>query len=328
VAWLTSPSPRARSGVRIVAALAVVVGTAAVVGAAPFVAGLASLSAWTILAAVALTAVATAAAAWRWRTVSAGFGLPLTWGEAFTAYYRSQFLNTVLPGGVVGDVQRAYVHGRLHDRLDLAARAVAAERIAGQLVQIVLTLAILLPLGLSSPLAPLGWISGAMALLVVAAIAALAFTRRGRSLLVREYRMLRPVLSRPLTLLAVIATSVLVVAAHAATFVVAGLAVGVDVGAGELGIAALIVLAAAAIPVNVGGWGPREAVAAAAFALAGLGAAAGVAVSTAFGVLTVIAVAPGAIGLLVNRFRSTRGRGIIGGGRPVCEALSERSESK
>lgn len=317
MARLRSMPPRLRAAARIVAALTVVVATAAVVGAAPFVEGLASISPWTILAAVALAAVATAAAAWRWRMVSTGFGLPLAWGDAFTAYYRSQFLNTVLPGGVVGDVQRAYVQGSDHDRLDLAARAVAAERIAGQLVQIVLTLAILLPLGLTSPLAPLAWLSGGVVVLALVAVAAVAFSRRGRSMLRREYRLLRPVVSRPLTLVAITGASVVVVAAHAATFVVAGLAAGVHAEAAELALVALIVLGGAAIPLSIGGWGPREAVAAAAFALAGLGAAAGVAVSTAFGVLTVVAVAPGAIALLADRFRSPRQRGIIGRRRSV-----------
>ena len=317
MARLRSMPPRLRTAARIAAAVAVVVATAAVVGAAPFVEGLASISPWTILAAVALAAVATAAAAWRWRMVSTGFGLPLAWGDAFTAYYRSQFVNTVLPGGVLGDVQRAYVHGSDHDRLDLAARAVAAERIAGQLVQIVLTLAILLPLGLTSPLAPLAWLSGGIVVLALVAVAAVAFSRRGRSLLGREYRLLRPVVSRPLTLLAITGASVVVVAAHAATFVVAGLAAGVHAGVAELALVALIVLGGAATASR----GPHppmlSGIAAAAFALAGLGAAAGVAVSTAFGVLTVVAVVPGAIALLADRFRSPRRRGIIGRRRSV-----------
>ena len=317
MAGVTSMSPRLLSGARIVAALAVVVATAAVVGAAPFLDGLAAVSPWTIVAAVALAAAATAAAAWRWQMVSTGFGLPLTWSDAFAAYYRSQFLNMVLPGGVVGDVQRAYVQGRVHDRLDLAARAVAAERIAGQLVQLVLTLAILLPLGLTSPLAPLAWISGAVALLMLVGVAVVALSGRGRAALAREYQMLRPVLSRPPTLLAITAASVVVLAAHTATFVVAGLAAGARADPAELAIVALIVLAAAAIPLNVGGWGPREAVAAAAFALAGLGAGAGVAVSTAFGVLTMVAVAPGAVALLADRFRSSRRRSMIERRRPV-----------
>lgn len=312
MAGLSRIPPRVRSWLRIAAALAVVAGTIAVVGVGPFLHGLASISPATILVAVVLAAVATAAAAWRWRIVSAGFGLPLPWSEAFTSYYRSQFLNTVLPGGVVGDVHRAYVHGQHHERVDLAARAVAAERVAGQLVQVVLTLAILLPLGLASPLAPLAWVSGAIVVLAMAFVGVVAATRRGRAALRREYRMLRPVLTRPAALFAIAAASIIVVAAHATTFVVAGIAAGVHAGADELAVVALIVLGAAAIPVNVGGWGPREAVAASAFALAGLGAGAGVAVSTAFGVLTVVAVLPGALALVADRFRSVPARSIIG----------------
>ncbi|MGX5771966.1 lysylphosphatidylglycerol synthase domain-containing protein [Microbacterium trichothecenolyticum] len=307
--------PRLRPALRIAAALAVVAGTVAVVGVGPFLRGLTSISPATILVAVALAAVATAAAAWRWRIVSMGFGLTLGWSEALTSYYRSQFLNMVLPGGVVGDVHRAYVQGRQHERVDLAARAVAAERVAGQLVQIVLTLAILLPLGLASRLTPVAWISGAIAGLAIAVVGLVAATGRGRAVLRREYRMLRPVLVRPSALIAIAAASVVVVAAHAATFVVAGLAAGVHAGADELAVVALIVLGAAALPVNVGGWGPREAVAASAFALAGLGAGAGVAVSTAFGVLTVVAVLPGSFALLADRFRTLSAGGIIGGRR-------------
>lgn len=307
--------PRLRPAARIAAGVAVLVATAVVVGVGPFLDGIASISAPTILAAVTLAAVATAAAAWRWRIVAAGFGLPLAWGAAFAGYYRSQFLNVVLPGGVMGDVHRAYAHGRVHGRVDLAARAVAAERIAGQLVQLVLTLAILLPLGLASPLAPLALVSGIVAVLVVAAIGALAATARGRVRLRRELRMLRPLLSRPLALVGVAAASIVVVAAHALTFAVAGLAAGVAAAPGELGLLALIVLAASAIPFSIGGWGPREAVSASAFALVGLGASAGVAVSTAFGVLATVAVAPGALVLLGDRFRSLRGRRMIGTGR-------------
>jgi uncharacterized membrane protein YbhN (UPF0104 family) len=312
MAALSRMPRRLRSAVRTAAALAVVAATIAVVGVSPFLDGLASISPTTILAAAVLAAVATAAAAWRWRIVSAGFGLPLAWTEAFGSYYRSQFLNTVLPGGVVGDVHRAYVHGHQHARVDLAARAVAAERIAGQLVQVVLTLAILLPLGLSSALAPLAWMSGAITVLVIAAVGAVTLSRRGRAVLSREYRMLRPLLVRPLMLLAITVTSVVVVAAHTATFVIAGLAVGVHADPWRLALVALIVLGAAAIPLSIGGWGPREAMAASAFAIGGLGAGAGLAASTAFGVVIVIAVAPGGLALLVDRFRSLPGGSIIG----------------
>ena len=56
---------------------------------------------------------------------------------------------------------------------------------------------------------------------------------------------------------------------------------------------ALVVLVAAAVPLNVAGWGPREGAAAWAFAAAGLGAAAGASVAVAYGVLALLATLPG-----------------------------------
>ena len=312
MAGLTAASPRLRAAARAGAALAVLAGTVAVVGSGPFVHGIVSVTPPSVAGAVGLAAVATLAAAWRWRVVSAGFGLRLAWGEAVRAYYRSQFLNTVLPGGVVGDVHRAIAQGRRHDSVALAARAVAAERIAGQLVQGVLTVGILLSLGAASSLAPLVWAGTAAAVLIVGAAGIIALLPRGRKLVAREYRMLRPLLSRPLAILKVVVASIVIVAAHTAAFVVAGLAAAVGGEVGDLLLVALVVLAASAIPVSIGGWGPREAAAASAFAVIGLGAGAGLAVSTTFGVLAMAAVLPGAVVLLGDRFRSPSGRGIIG----------------
>ena len=81
------------------------------VGAEPFVRGLASRRLRrAVAAALALGAVGHVgrrlAVADRSPAVS---GCTLGWGESVSAYYRSQFLNTVLPGGVVGDVHRAVV---------------------------------------------------------------------------------------------------------------------------------------------------------------------------------------------------------------------------
>jgi hypothetical protein len=64
---------------------------------------------------------------------------------------------------------------------------------------------------------------------------------------------------------------------------------------------ALVVLLAAAIPLNVAGWGPREGAAVWVFAAADVGAAAGASVATAFGLLTLVAVLPGAVVLLAAR---------------------------
>ena len=63
---------------------------------------------------------------------------------------------------------------------------------------------------------------------------------------------------------------------------------------------ALVVLAGSAVPVNVAGWGPREGVAAWAFAAAGLGASAGVTAAAAYGALVLLAALPGAAVMAVQ----------------------------
>ena len=61
----------------------------------------------------------------------------------------------------------------------------------------------------------------------------------------------------------------------------------------------MLVLLAMAVPANIGGWGPREGVAAWAFGAAGLGADQGVAAATVYGVLVLVASLPGAAVLVV-----------------------------
>jgi len=64
---------------------------------------------------------------------------------------------------------------------------------------------------------------------------------------------------------------------------------------------ALLVLVAMALPVGLGGWGPREGAAAWAFAAAGLDVGQGVAAAVVFGVMSLVATLPGLALLLVGR---------------------------
>ena len=102
--------------------------------------------------------------------------------------------------------------------------------------------------------------------------------------------------------------SVLVVAGHTATFVIAARLAGSTAPLGELIALLMVIQIAAGIPLSIGGWGPREGAAAWAFAAAGLGAANGVTVSTLYAVLMLAAVTPGAGLLLRDAVRRRRGR--------------------
>jgi hypothetical protein len=93
--------------------------------------------------------------------------------------------------------------------------------------------------------------------------------------------------------------SVLVVAGHTATFVIAARVAGSTAPLGELLVLLMVIQTAAVIPLSIGGWGLREGVAAWAFAAAGFGAATGITIATLYALLMLIAVAPGA-GLLLG----------------------------
>jgi hypothetical protein len=204
--------------------------------------------------------------------------VPLT--AAVAAYYRSQFLNSVLPGGVLGDVHRALAHR--------SVRSVFWERLLGQAVAGALALLVVL-VAWPAASAPSTGTLGALAVAGILAVAGLV------ALLVR-----RDVLD-PDVVPAVLGLSALAAAGHALVFVVAAEAVGVDASATTLAPIALVVLVAAAVPLNVAGWGPREGAAAGVFAAAGLGAATGASVAVAYGVLALAATLPGAVLLAVRR---------------------------
>jgi hypothetical protein len=105
-----------------------------------------------------------------------------------------------------------------------------------------------------------------------------------------------------------VAASALVVAGHTAVFIVAARVAGSTAPLGELIALLMVVQTAMVIPLGIGGWGPREGVAAWAFAAAGLGAATGITVSTLYAVLMLIAVTPGAALLLADAVSRRRGR--------------------
>jgi uncharacterized membrane protein YbhN (UPF0104 family) len=291
------------------------------VGAAPFREGLRAITWPAVAGAITLTALTTVCSAWRWRVVARALGVGIGLPGAVGAYYRSLFLNSVLVGGVLGDVHRGVTHGRRAGDVTRGLRAVAWERLCGQVIQAMLTVGVLLTLpspvrpALPYVLAGVAGVAGCVALVMRGA------GRRRRSRLARTARAVSDdlrcgLLARDMWPQLTLA-SVLVFAGHTATFVIAARAVGCTAPLGELIALLMAVQTAVVIPLGVGGWGAREGAAAWAFAAAGLGAATGVTVTTLYAVLMLAAVAPGAGLLLGDAVRRRRGPGHPGEpGRP------------
>jgi uncharacterized membrane protein YbhN (UPF0104 family) len=276
-------------------------------GTGPFTDGVRQVDASSLAAAAGIALLSTVCCAWRWRLVARGLGVGLPMRAAVAACYRSQFLNTTLPGGVLGDVHRAVLHGRGVGDVGRAARAVAWERSAGQVVQLVLAVIVLLVVpSFVQPVMPV------VATLLVAAALVLALLvralpRGGPSRWARTVRAagadLRDgVLARrawPGILLA----STLAVAGHLATFLIAARTAGSVASPVRLLPLALLGLVAMGVPASIAGWGPREGVAAWTFGVAGFGAVLGVTTAVVYGVLVLVASLPGAVVLLVDWVR-------------------------
>jgi Lysylphosphatidylglycerol synthase TM region len=298
------------------------------VGAGPFENGLRAVTWPAVVAVGSLTALTTVASAWRWRVVARALGISIDMPAAVGAYYRSLFLNSVLIGGVLGDVHRAVTHGRRAGNVARGLRAVAWERLCGQVIQAVATAVVLLTL--PSPVRPalpyillaVAGVAGCAALVVRGA------ARRGRSRLARAARAVAEDLRCGLLAADVwpklMLASVLVVAGHTAAFVIAARVAGSTAPLGELVALLMVVQTATAIPLGIGGWGPREGVGAWAFAAAGFGAATGVTVTILYAVLMLAAVTPGAGLLLRDAVRRRRDQERSGESRrpdPAPQAL-------
>ena len=293
-------SPRAWLRWRVVTGVALALLLVWRLGTGPFLAGLGGLGPGLLVLALLVGAVVTASCAWRWRLVARAIGLPLSLPAAASACYRAQFLNTVLPGGVLGDVDRGLRHGaRVLDR-PRAVRAVVWERAFGQAVQIAVTVVLLAVLP-----SPLGGVLPALSpgLVVVPVLLVGGIVTTGR-LAARRRTAWRAeagaVLGRR-TLPGVVSSSLVATTGHVVAFVVAARAVGVAASIQVLVPLALLVLVAMALPVGLGGWGPREGAAAWAFAAAGLDVGQGVAAAVVFGVMSLVATLPGLALLLVGR---------------------------
>jgi uncharacterized membrane protein YbhN (UPF0104 family) len=277
-------------------------------GTGPFLHGVGTIDGGALAEAAGIAVLTTVCCAWRWKTVARGLGVDLPLPVAVAAYYRSLFLNVTLPGGIVGDIHRGVSHGREVRDVGRSLRAVAWERFAGQIVQAVLTVAILValpsPVQSSMPLV-------ALAVVVALCGAALAVKVRpnGRSVWARVRRALsrdiRDGLLAHRAWIGIALASALIVAGHTLTFLLAARTAGTTASLPQLLPIAVLAMLAMVLP-SVAGWGPREGVTAWAFGAAGLGVQQGVATSVVYGVMVLVASLPGAVVLVVSWFRGTR----------------------
>jgi glycosyltransferase 2 family protein len=290
-----------------------------------------------ILLALGITVLQTTLSAWRWCFTASRLGMHLPLGVAVREYYLGTFLNQLLPGGVMGDVTRAWRHtrsGHGSPRPGPAFRAVILERASGQVIMFAVAL---VSLGMlrkvreavgegtaggfaAAPVPASGGppgllLAGAGVLLSLVTVVTLRRRRRvksgpvpgGRGSARRAiWTDTREALLSPRALPLQLGSSLLVVGSYLAVYLLGARALGIETPLSLLLPLVAPVLMAMLIPLTLAGWGVREGAAALVWTAAGLPATEGVAISVAYGLLVLVSTLPG---LPVLAGVISRGRG-------------------
>ena len=265
---------------------------------------------WVLLA-LGISVPQVALSAYRWRVTAGRLGINLPFKEALREYYLATFLNQVLPGGVMGDVSRAWRHARV--QTGPVIRTVILERASGQAVMVAVAVLSLLFLPRAFSI-DLWLVMGAAALASGATVLGLLHARRrgtrtAEVLMGSVWRDVHAALLARDIVVTQFVVSAIVVGSYVATYVVAARALGVSTPASILVPLVAPVLMSMVIPVSIAGWGVREATAAGIWSLVGLTAEDGVAISAAYGLLILASSLPGALFLLTaGRDRTERRR--------------------
>jgi uncharacterized membrane protein YbhN (UPF0104 family) len=258
-----------------------------------------------LLAGVVAALLSNVASALRWRALTAWLGAAVSPLFALLTYFRAMALNALLPGAVVGgDLYRALALRQSGLPTLDAGLSVLLDRVSGLWVLLLLG-AGALPFAASSmalplPLSPV-WIdlscAAAAVLLLTAPLLLIARPiKDGRAFaaLARlQSRLRRPRVLQQYVLQ--MGASLLVQALSIAALACGGRALGADLPLAVWAAAAAPIFLMAALPVSVGGWGTREAAAAAVLAAFGVPAAQAVAVALIYGVFGLLQAALGGL---------------------------------
>ncbi|RJE80282.1 lysylphosphatidylglycerol synthase transmembrane domain-containing protein [Paracoccus sp. JM45] len=257
---------------------------------------------WLVAALLVLT-VQTVLSAYRWQFTARQLGQSFSLRHSISEYYLSQIVNQSLPGGVLGDAGRA-LRARHDGGLQRAGAGVVIERALGQAsLLVILATAFLVPTRPDLPLAVQGIITLLLAggVMIVGALYGATFitghigkTARSCASLIRRALLDNGSLPRQIVL------NLSITAANIAAFAFCARATGTMMSASQAALLVPLILLTMIIPLTISGWGVREGAAAALFPLIGATGAAGLAASTAFGLMFLVSTLPGLLVLILQ----------------------------
>lgn len=243
----------------------------------------------------------------RWQVTAVRLGQALSVQRAIREYYLATLGNLSLPGGVTGDAARVY-RNRESAGTAASARSVVIERLAGQLALLLVTVSgwVAWPFLMNSATPGTGnrillIALGALVALVMLYFLLLRFAGERVALFVNSLGATLHhvwVADRQWQVQGLL--SLAVVATYLAVFACSAIALHQDLPMAGIVSVVPLVLLSMVIPLSIGGWGIREAVAVSLWPLMGLSMEAAVGTSILYGLLSTVACIPGALYALLT----------------------------
>ncbi|GHC69139.1 lysylphosphatidylglycerol synthase transmembrane domain-containing protein [Limoniibacter endophyticus] len=262
---------------------------------------LAAASPFYLLAGLVLVQVQIVLSALRWRYTAHQLGRSLPAGRAILEYYASSFANMVMPGGVAGDAVRVARSRQEGEGWAGAVQAVMIERFSGQLAFFIVTTAgfFIWPFLDAGDRPPeTAHILAVIILICVAVTVSLfGFRRFGprsvRARIADFTNAAARAYSLPIAAVTQTMLSGTIVASYIASFAAVSAAIGAPLPGAAILTAVPLCLLTMMVPLATGGWGAREAAAAALWPVFGFTADQGVAASILYGAIATLGAAPG-----------------------------------
>jgi uncharacterized membrane protein YbhN (UPF0104 family) len=255
-----------------------------------------------VIACLLLVQVQVVISAIRWRVTAGRLGQYLSVPRAVREYYLATLGNLSLPGGVAGDAARIY-RNRRPAGVRIVAQVVMIERLAGQVALVTVAIAgwLLWPamLQVAVPVLAGKLLLAALAFALLMALLAWLLAGFAASRIARFVRSFGPALYRTWVAqrqwLVQGVLSLGIVATYLLVFAACALALQQPMSVVAILSIVPLVLLSMVIPLSIGGWGIREAVAATLWPMAGLSPEAGVATSVLYGLVSMLGTIPGAL---------------------------------
>jgi uncharacterized protein (TIRG00374 family) len=247
----------------------------------------------------------TIAGAIRWQAIIAAQGGRVDLLTTFRIYYIGVFFATFTPGGVLGDVIRAWHAHRAGLTLPSAISSVILDRLIVVAYLVVISISTVhflppgiqaqFPLGVASALLFVALLAGLGAPLVIRWLPAKMRSHASIAKLVVLSDSMLSVTMRPLSLAWILFLTAVSQALLCAAIAVLSQSVEVDVGLVDFMILLPPVILATILPISIGGWGMRESAMVFTLSLVGVAPERAFLASILVGVLTLIMSLPGGI---------------------------------